>query len=222
MYKRFFKRLFDIIFSGLGMICLCIPMLIIAIIIKCEDKGPAMFKQQRVGKNKELFWLYKFRTMKTDTPHDIPTHLLESPEKYILKIGRLLRITSVDELPQLLNIFKGDMSIVGPRPALYNQDDLIEERDKYGANDCRPGLTGWAQINGRDELEISEKAAFDGEYVQKMSFGFDLKCFFGSIISVLKRKGVKEGGTGRMKKEAEQKKRQKEEEKEQEKQTVNE
>ncbi|MBE6600260.1 MAG: sugar transferase [Ruminococcaceae bacterium] len=200
MYTKFFKRLIDIILSALGLIVLALPMLIVAIVIRCEDPGPVIFKQKRVGKNKKLFSLYKFRSMKMDTPHDMPTHMLENPDQYILKVGRFIRKTSIDELPQLVNIFKGDMSVIGPRPALWNQDDLISERDKYGANDIRPGLTGWAQINGRDELEIPVKAKLDGEYVEKMSFVFDIKCFFGTIKSVLKSEGVVEGGTGEIKK----------------------
>ncbi len=201
MYLKFFKRLIDVVLSGLGLLVLALPMLIVAIIIKAEDPGPIIFKQKRVGKNKELFSLYKFRSMRMDTPHDMPTHMLENPEQYILKVGGFIRKTSIDELPQLWNIFKGDMSIIGPRPALWNQDDLIAERDKYGANDVRPGLTGWAQINGRDELEIPVKAKLDGEYIEKMGFGFDCKCFFGTIKSVLRSDGVVEGGTGEMKKE---------------------
>lgn len=204
MYVRFFKRLIDIVLSGIGLIILAVPMLIVAILIRCEDPGPVIFKQKRIGKNKKLFNLYKFRSMKMDTPHDMPTHMLSNPEQYILKVGGFIRKTSIDELPQLLNIFKGDMSIIGPRPALWNQDDLVAERDKYGANDIKPGLTGWAQINGRDELEIPVKAKLDGEYVEKMSFLFDCKCFFGTIKSVLKHDGVVEGGTGEMKKEAEE------------------
>lgn len=204
MYVRFFKRLIDIVLSGIGLIILAVPMLIVAILIRCEDPGPVIFKQKRIGKNKKLFNLYKFRSMKMDTPHDMPTHMLSNPEQYILKVGGFIRKTSIDELPQLLNIFKGDMSIIGPRPALWNQDDLVYERDKYGANDIKPGLTGWAQINGRDELEIPVKAKLDGEYVEKMSFLFDCKCFFGTIKSVLKHDGVVEGGTGEMKKEAEE------------------
>ena len=163
--------------------------------------GPVFFKQKRVGKNKTYFNILKFRTMRTDTPKDTPTHLLANPEQYITSIGKILRKTSLDELPQIINILKGDMSIIGPRPALWNQYDLIEERDKYGANDILPGLTGWAQINGRDELEIDVKARLDGEYVEKMSFLFDCKCFFGTITSVLKHEGVVEGGTGELKKE---------------------
>ncbi len=202
MYNKVIKRLIDVVLSGLAIILLAIPMLIIAIIIKVDDPGPALFTQRRVGKGKKYFKLYKFRSMKINTP-DIPTHLLANPDQYITKIGKFIRKTSIDELPQLFNIFTGKMSIVGPRPALWNQDDLIAERDKYGANDIRPGLTGWAQINGRDELEISEKAKLDGDYTAGLSFAFDLKCFFGTIKSVLRHDGVVEGGTGEMKKEAE-------------------
>lgn len=208
MYRFFLKRMGDIILSFLGIILLALPMLIIAIAIKIDDPGPVIFKQNRVGKNKKIFKLYKFRSMKVNTP-DIPTHLLENPEQYISKIGKFLRKTSLDELPQIYNIFAGKMSIIGPRPALWNQDDLIAERDKYGANDVRPGLTGWAQINGRDELEIPVKAKLDGEYVEKLNsgkfkgFAMDMKCFFGTIKSVLKSDGVVEGGTGEMKKNAE-------------------
>ena len=180
-------------------------MIIIAISIKCDSNGPVFFKQKRVGLHKKLFPILKFRTMRTDTPHDAPTHELSDPKKWITKVGGFLRKTSLDELPQIFNIFVGQMSIIGPRPALWNQDDLIAERDKYGANDVKPGLTGWAQINGRDELEIPVKAKLDGEYVEKMSFGFDCKCFFGTIASVLKSDGVVEGGTGEMKKQEEQK-----------------
>ena len=200
MYRKFFKRLLDIIISFNGILFLGIPMLIIALIIKIEDPGPAFFKQKRVGLHKKHFMLIKFRSMKMDTPHDVPTHLLENPDQYILKSGKFLRKSSLDELPQLFNIFAGQMSIIGPRPALWNQYDLIEERDKYGANDVLPGLTGWAQINGRDELEIPVKAKLDGEYVEKLSFGFDLKCFFKTIGAVFKHEGVVEGGTGAMKK----------------------
>ena len=200
MYKHFFKRLIDIICSFFGILFLGIPMLAIAIIIKIEDPGPAFFKQKRVGIHKKHFMLIKFRSMKMNTPHDVPTHMLENPEQYILKSGKFLRKSSLDELPQLFNIFAGQMSIIGPRPALWNQYDLIEERDKYGANDVLPGLTGWAQINGRDELEIPVKAKLDGEYVEKLSFGFDLKCFFKTIGAVFKHEGVVEGGTGAMKK----------------------
>jgi O-antigen biosynthesis protein WbqP len=204
MYKHFFKRVFDFLLSFLAIIVLAIPMLIIALAIKIDSKGPVFFTQKRVGKNKNLFTILKFRTMRTDTPHDAPTHELSDPTKWITKVGGFLRKTSLDELPQIFNIFVGQMSIIGPRPALWNQDDLIAERDKYGANDVKPGLTGWAQINGRDELEIPLKAKLDGEYVQKMGFFFDCKCFFGTIVSVLKSDGVVEGGTGEMQKQEEQ------------------
>ena len=204
MYKHFFKRLIDVVLSFIGGIVLLPVFLIIAIAIVIDDPGPVFFKQKRVGKNKKLFWLHKFRSMKVKTP-DIPTHLLTNPEQYITRVGKFLRKTSLDELPQVYDILFNKMSIIGPRPALWNQDDLIAERDKYGANDVKPGLTGWAQINGRDELEIPVKATLDGEYVQKMSFGFDCKCFFGTIKSVLKSDGVVEGGTGELKKQEEQK-----------------
>ncbi len=200
MYTKFIKRAMDIVLSGIGLLVLAIPMLIVAIIIRCEDPGPVIFKQKRVGLQKKCFNLYKFRSMKMNTPHDVPTHMLSNPEQYILQVGSFLRKTSIDELPQLWNIFKGDMSIIGPRPALWNQDDLIAERDKYGANEVKPGLTGWAQINGRDELEIPVKAKLDGEYVDKIGLGMDIRCFFGTIKSVLKGDGVVEGGTGEMKK----------------------
>lgn len=196
MYRRVFKPLIDKVLSGIGIIVLAIPMTIIAVGIKLDSPGPVLFKQKRVGIHKSHFEIYKFRTMRIDTPHDAPTHELSNPNQWITRGGRILRKTSLDELPQLFNIFKGDMSIIGPRPALWNQYDLIEERDKYGANDVIPGLTGWAQINGRDELEIPVKAKLDGEYVKKMSFSFDVKCFVGTIFSVLKSDGVVEGGTG--------------------------
>ncbi|MFQ7292687.1 MAG: sugar transferase [Monoglobales bacterium] len=201
MYRRVFKRAIDIILSGVAIIILALPMLIIAIMIKCESKGPVLFKQKRVAEGKKYFDILKFRTMRTDAPKDMPTHLLSNPDAYITKIGGFLRKFSLDELPQIYNCFAGTMSIIGPRPALWNQYDLIEERDKYGANDVRPGLTGWAQINGRDELPIEVKARLDGEYVQKMGFAMDCKCFFGTILSVLKHDGVVEGGTGTMEKE---------------------
>ena len=201
MYKKFFKRVIDIFLSFFGIVFLSLPMLIIAIAIKCDSKGPVFFKQKRVGIHKKHFNILKFRTMRTDTPHDAPTHELNDPKRWITKVGGFLRKTSLDELPQLFNIFGGSMSVIGPRPALWNQDDLIAERDKYGANDVKPGLTGWAQINGRDELEIPLKAKLDGEYVEKMSFGFDYKCFFGTIKSVLKSDGVVEGGTGELEKQ---------------------
>lgn len=201
MYKHFFKRVIDLFLSGIGILVLIPVWIILFIAIKIDSKGPIFFKQKRVGKGKTHFNILKYRTMKIDTPHDVPTHLLENPEQYITKVGKFLRKTSLDELPQIFNIFVGKMSIIGPRPALWNQFDLIEERDKYGANDVKPGLTGWAQINGRDELKIEEKARLDGEYVKKMGFFFDVKCFFGTIFSVLRSDGVVEGGTGELNKE---------------------
>lgn len=206
MYKDFIKRVIDIILSSLAIVILAFPMLIIAIAIKIDDPGPVLFKQKRVGIHKSYFNLYKFRSMKMSTPKDCPTHLLENPEQYITKVGRFLRKSSLDELPQIYNIFIGKMSVIGPRPALWNQDDLISERDKYGANDVKPGLTGWAQINGRDELEIPVKAKLDGVYVEKLSFLFDCKCFLGTVISVFKSDGVVEGGTGELKKKKEEQK----------------
>jgi len=179
----------------MGIVVLAIPMAVISILIKIDSQGPILFTQKRIGIHKSHFEIYKFRTMRIDTPHDAPTHELTDPDKWITRVGKILRKTSLDELPQLFNIFKGDMSVIGPRPALWNQFDLVEERDKYGANDIKPGLTGWAQINGRDELEIPVKARFDGEYVKKMSFVFDVKCFVGTIFSVLKSDGVVEGGS---------------------------
>lgn len=190
------KRLIDIVLSCIGLVVLSPVFLIIIIAIKLESKGPVFFKQKRVGIHKSHFNILKFRTMRSDTPKDTPTHLLENPEQYITSVGKFLRKTSLDELPQIWNILVGQMSIIGPRPALWNQFDLIEERDKYGANDVPPGLTGWAQINGRDELPIDVKAKLDGEYVQKIGISMDLICFFGTIISVLKSEGVVEGGTG--------------------------
>ena len=201
MYQKYFKRLIDIILSGCGILVLLPVYLIIAVAVKLDDPGPVFFRQKRVGIHKTHFHILKFRTMKMNTPRDMPTHLLENPEQYITRVGRILRKTSLDELPQIFQIFTGKMSIIGPRPALWNQEDLIAERDKYGANDLRPGLTGWAQINGRDELPIDIKAALDGEYVKNLSFLFDCKCFFGTIVSVLKSDGVVEGGTGQMEKE---------------------
>lgn len=198
MYINFFKRFIDLVLSSIGIIVLSIPMGLIALIIKITDPGPVLFSQKRCGMSKKHFQLYKFRSMKMSTPKDCPTHLLENPEQYITSIGRFLRKSSIDELPQLFNIWKGEMSIIGPRPALWNQEDLIEERDKYGANDIKPGLTGWAQINGRDELPVDVKAKFDGEYVENMSFSFDCKCFFGTILKVLKSEGVVEGCTEKM------------------------
>ncbi len=187
------KRGIDFLLSLLGSIVLLPIFLIIAIMIKLDSPGPIFFKQKRIGIHKTYFYILKFRTMRIDTPKDCPTHLLEDPKRYITKVGKFLRKTSLDELPQIINIVKGEMSIIGPRPALWNQEDLIAERDKYGANDIPPGLTGWAQINGRDELEIPVKAAYDGEYVKKISFRFDLHCFFGTIRCVLKHDGWKEG-----------------------------
>ena len=201
MYRKFFKRLIDIVLSFCGLVALAIPMLVFAIIIKLDSKGPVLFWQKRVGKNKEIFLMPKFRSMYTETPAEMPTHLLNDPQRWITPVGRVFRKLSIDELPQIWCILTGKMSIIGPRPALWNQFDLIEERDKYGANDVRPGLTGWAQINGRDELEIPVKAKLDGEYVQNMSFQFDIKCFLGTIFAVLRHDGVVEGGTGAMKEE---------------------
>ncbi|MEG0618601.1 MAG: sugar transferase [Bacilli bacterium] len=196
MYKNGLKRVIDFILSLVGIIVLSPLLLILVIAIKVDSKGPVIFTQKRVGKNKKLFNIYKFRTMKIDTPKEMPTHLLENPDFFITKVGKFLRKTSLDELPQLFNILKGDMAVIGPRPALWNQDDLVEERDKYDSNDIRPGLTGWAQINGRDELEIEKKAQLDGYYTEKESFMMDVKCFFGTIVSVFKSDGVLEGGTG--------------------------
>ena len=201
MYKKFGKRCLDVILSGCGIVILAPLMALIALAIKVDDPGPVFFRQKRVGIHKSYFHILKLRTMKMDTPRDTPTHLLENPQKYITRVGGVLRKTSLDELPQIFQIFSGKMSVIGPRPALWNQEDLIEERDRYGANDVRPGLTGWAQINGRDELPIDVKARFDGEYVQRLSFLFDCRCFFGTILSVLKHDGVVEGGTGQMEKE---------------------
>lgn len=195
MYRKI-KRVLDSVVSFLGLAFLSPVFAALIIAIKADSKGPVLFKQKRVGIHKSHFYIYKFRTMRADTPKDVPTHLLENPDQYITKTGRFLRKTSLDELPQIVNILKGDMAVVGPRPALWNQFDLIAERDKYGANDILPGLTGWAQINGRDELEIGEKAKLDGEYVKRMSFLFDLKCIVRTITSVWKHEGVVEGGTG--------------------------
>lgn len=194
------KRLIDIILSLLGLIILSPVFLILIIAIKLDSKGPVLFKQKRVKIHKKHFNILKFRTMRIDTPSDIPTHMLENPDQWITKVGKFLRKTSLDELPQIINILKGDMSIIGPRPALWNQYDLIAERDKYSANDVPVGLTGWAQINGRDELPIEVKAKLDGEYTKKISFIFDMKCFFGTIFSVIKTEGVVEGGTGTLNK----------------------
>ncbi|NLS86097.1 MAG: sugar transferase [Ruminococcaceae bacterium] len=195
MYQKYIKRLIDIVLSLLGIILLAIPMLIIAICIKCDSKGDVFFKQKRVGKDKKYFNILKFRTMYSDTPKDVPTHLLQNPNALITKTGAFLRKTSLDELPQIFNIFAGQMSAIGPRPALWNQYDLIEERDKYGANTLVPGLTGYAQINGRDELPIDVKAQYDGYYAENISFALGVKVFFATIKKVLLHDGVVEGGT---------------------------
>ena len=201
MYNRLVKRILDIVLSLAGIIVLGIPMLIISAAVKLGSPGPVFFRQRRFGINKSMFDILKFRTMRTDTPKDVPTHLLSDPTKWITKTGAVLRKTSLDELPQLFNILHGEMSVIGPRPALWNQDDLIAERDRYGANDVKPGLTGWAQVNGRDELPIDVKARYDGEYVKNLSFGFDCKCFFLTLKTVLHHDGVVEGGTGTLERE---------------------
>lgn len=200
-YDKVIKRLIDFLLSAIGIIVLIPFWIIIAVLIKADDPGPILFKQKRIARdNKDgsicYFNIYKYRSMKTSTPKDMPTHMLKNPEQYITRVGAFLRKTSLDELPQIFNIFMGKMAIVGPRPALYNQTDLYEERKKYGANKVRPGLTGWAQINGRDELEIKDKARLDGEYVKRLSFLMDLRCFFGTFLSVLRADGIVEGGTG--------------------------
>ena len=210
MYEKYVKRFLDVLLSGIGIVVLTPVWLILAIAIKMDDPGPIFFRQKRIAQDENgeqrFFQIYKYRSMKMCTPKDCPTHLLENPEQYITKVGGFLRKTSLDELPQIFNIFAGTMSIIGPRPALWNQDDLYAERAKYGANAVKPGLTGWAQINGRDELPIDVKAKLDGEYVENLSFAFDVKCFFGTVVSVLKRDGVVEGGTGAMAKEKEESK----------------
>lgn len=193
MYKRFFKRALDFLCSGLAILCLSPVLAVIAVWVKASSPGPVLFTQKRVGKGETFFKIYKFRTMRTDTPHDMPTHMLENPDAFITSAGRFLRRTSLDELPQIFNIFLGQMSIVGPRPALWNQDDLVAERDKYGANDCVPGLTGYAQVHGRDELPIPVKAELDGYYAKNLSFALDVKIFFRTIGSVLHHEGVVEG-----------------------------
>ena len=206
MYEKYIKRLIDIILSACGLTALCWLYLLIAAAIVLDDPGPVLFTQKRVGRNRTFFQLHKFRSMKMSTPHDIPTHKLENPDQYITRVGRFLRRSSLDELPQIWDIFTGRMSLIGPRPALWNQDDLVAERDRYGANDVLPGLTGWAQINGRDELEIPVKAKLDGEYVSALkagglrAFGMDIRCFFGTVISVIRHDGVVEGGTGELQK----------------------
>lgn len=197
------KKIIDRVLAFIGLIVLSPLFLVLIAAIKLDSLGPIFFRQKRVGIHKTHFEILKFRTMRTDTPKDMPTHMLKNPDQYITKVGRFLRKTSLDELPQIINILKGDMAIVGPRPALWNQYDLIEERDKYGANDILPGLTGWAQINGRDELEIPVKAKLDGDYVAKMSFGMDLRCILGTVVSVARQDGVVEGGTGELHKEQE-------------------
>ena len=211
MYKHVIKRLFDLVLSSVAIVVLTLPMLIIAIAIRIDDPGPVLFKQKRVGKKKNgeltYFMIWKFRSMKMSTPPDVPTHLLENPEQYITRVGRFIRKTSLDELPQILQVFTSKLSLVGPRPALWSQDDLVAEREKYGANDMKPGITGLAQINGRDELEINVKAKFDGEYTAALNagkfkgFAMDVKCFFGTIGRVLKSEGVVEGGTGKIKRQ---------------------
>ena len=208
MYQKFVKRLIDLVLSACGIVVLAPVWVVLAIAIKMDDPGPVFFRQRRIAQDengeKRFFQIYKYRSMKMCTPKDCPTHLLENPEQYITKVGAFLRKTSLDELPQIFNIFMGQMSIIGPRPALWNQDDLYEERAKYGANGVKPGLSGWAQINGRDELPIDVKAKLDGEYVENLSFSFDVKCFFGTITSVLKHEGIVEGGTGVLEKEKEE------------------
>ncbi len=201
MYQKIIKRLLDIILSGLGILLLALPMLVVAIILKIDSPGPVLFKQRRIGLHKKEFVLLKFRSMPVSAPRDVATHQLQVEQIHMTKFQKAIRRFSIDELPQLYNIFMGKCSIVGPRPALWNQYDLIAQRDLYGANDIKPGLTGWAQINGRDELEIPVKARLDGQYVEKLSFAFDCKCFFGTFISVLRHEGVVEGGTGELQKE---------------------
>ena len=193
MYVRYYKRLIDILFSLIALIFLTPLLLLLVIAIKLSSPGPVLFKQKRAGIHKSHFHILKFRTMRIDTPKDTPTHLLENPDQWITKVGKFLRKTSLDELPQLINIIKGEMSLIGPRPALWNQYDLISERDKYGANDIYPGLSGWAQVNGRDELPIDVKANYDREYVENMSFGFDMKCLIKTLLKILKGEGVVEG-----------------------------
>ena len=198
------KKILDRLLALVGLCILSPVFLILVAAIKLDSKGPVLFRQKRVGINKTYFNILKFRTMKIDTPKDMPTHLLKDPQQYITKVGGFLRKTSLDELPQIINILKGDMAIVGPRPALWNQYDLIEERDKYGANDILPGLTGWAQINGRDELPIAVKARLDGEYVKRMGFLMDVRCILGTVISVVKQEGIVEGGTGELERQNEE------------------
>ena len=199
MFYLKFKRVLDVLLSITGLIVLSPVFLVLILAIKLDSKGPILFKQKRVGIHKRYFDILKFRTMRIDTPKDTPTHLLDDPDQWITRVGKFLRKTSLDELPQIINILKGEMSIIGPRPALWNQYDLIEERDKYGANDVPAGITGWAQINGRDELEIDVKAKLDGEYVENIGLLMDMKCFFKTILSIVKSDGVVEGGTGSVK-----------------------
>ena len=202
-YRRYGKRLLDLGLAAVAMVLLALPMLVIAGVVRATSPGPALFWQRRVGARKVYFMMPKFRTMRTDTPHDVPTHLLRDPERYITPVGRFLRRTSLDELPQIFSILSGRMSFIGPRPALWNQLDLLAERERYGANDVRPGLSGWAQINGRDELPVAVKARYDGEYAERMSLLFDCRCFFGTLVKVMKREGVVEGGPGRPEEERE-------------------
>ena len=201
MYRRYGKRALDVILSLGGIVCLSWLLLALAVAVRLDSPGPVLFRQKRVGIHKTHFEILKFRTMRADTPHDMPTHLLADPDRYITRVGRFLRRTSLDELPQLFNILRGDMAVIGPRPALWNQYDLLEERDKYGANDVRPGLTGLAQIHGRDELEIPVKAKLDGEYAADITFWGDVKLFFGTIGAVVRRDGVVEGGTGALRRQ---------------------
>lgn len=206
MYRCFFKRLMDILLSAMALILLALPMLMVAVAIKIDDPGPVLFRQRRVGRKKNgeitYFNMCKFRSMKMSAPHDTPTHLLTDPEQYITRVGKFIRKTSLDELPQIWQVFTGKLSLIGPRPALWSQDDLVAEREKYGANDLTPGISGWAQINGRDELSIEDKARYDGEYAAALNAGFfrglfmDIKCLFGTVFSVLRSDGVVEGGTG--------------------------
>lgn len=206
-YDRVIKRLLDIILSFCGLVILSPVFLVLSLWIVIDDPGSILFTQKRIGKNKIYFKLHKFRSMKASTPHDKPTHMLSNPERYITRAGRFIRTYSLDELPQIWDIFVGNMSVVGPRPALWNQDLLTAERDKWGANDIKPGLTGWAQINGRDELEIPVKAKFDGEYRSKESLGFDVRCLIGTVFSVIRGDGVVEGGTDKKQKKERQKRR---------------
>ncbi len=205
MFYFWFKRFYDIVLSFIGLIVLSPLLLVLVILIKLDSKGPILFRQKRIGRNKKHFYILKFRTMRIDTPKDTPTHMLENPQQWITKVGKFLRKTSLDEIPQIINILKGDMSIIGPRPALWNQYDLVEERDKYNVHKLYPGLTGYAQINGRDELPIPEKAKLDGYYVKNISLLLDIKIFFGTIVSIFKSDGVVEGGTGTLEKKPDSK-----------------